>query len=107
MLSPPAVSLPTQASPEIPQLASQLPTWSSTKINDDLTDPDQDRDQGVRSRGENGSAGDVHVCDGDLKEVHRHEAPVERPVRQRKPDMKYSAEEYDLSSIQSRSRRPL
>ena len=35
---------------------------------------------------------------------HRQDGAVGRPVRLKNPNVKYSAEEYDLSSIRTRSR---
>ena len=50
---------------------------STTEVPADLAIPEQDRDQGVRSRGKDDGAGHVHVHDGGLEEVHRPEKPAE------------------------------
>ena len=47
-------------------------------------------------RGEGGPVGD-----------HPQDGAVGRPVRLKNPNVKYSAEEYDLSSIRTRSRRSI
>ena len=105
MLSPPSVPLPTKTGHKTPAPVNQLQPRSTTEIPVDLANSDQDRDQGVNSQGQDGGAGDARVRDGGLSEVCRHEDTAERPVRPR--NMRYSANDYDLSSIQTRSRRTI
>ena len=105
MLSPPSVPLTTKTGHKTPAPVNQLQPRSTTEIPVDLANSDQDRDQGVNIQGQDGGAGDARVRDGGLSEVCRHEDTAERPVRPR--NMRYSANDYDLSSIQTRSRRTI
>ena len=97
-LPPHSVLVSAQTGYKTPAPVSRLPSRSPAEIPVDLEDSDQDRDQDVRSQGLDDGAGDVHVLEEGPGEVHRHEDPAERQVRQRKSNLRYSADAYVFSS---------
>ena len=62
-------AIPIQPRYEISYHRPVSSSWSFSEIHDELAYPEQDRDQGLRSQAQEGFAGDLHVCDGGLKEV--------------------------------------
>ena len=92
---------------ETPDPVISFPSRSTVDVPVNLDDSDQDRDQGVRSQGQDDGAGDVLDREEGPGEVCCHEDPAERPVRQRKPNVRYSAYMYNLRFIWSRSRRTI
>ena len=58
-------------------------------------------------RGQDVEAGHAPVADDRPVVAVRRKEPPDRPVCQRKPNVRYSANEYDLSSIRTRSQRTI
>ena len=56
-------------------------------------------------RDQDSHEGQGHVYGGGPGELRGHDATEGRPARLRKPNVKYLAHKYDLSSIRTRSRR--
>ena len=77
MMPPHPVLPPLQTGYEIPAPVSDLPSRSPTETPVNLADPGQDRDQCVRSQGQEDGAGAVHVREDKPEEVHRHDEPTE------------------------------
>ena len=73
----------------------------------DTADPAQDRGQDVLGHGQEVVDGGDHAHVKGPRDDPKLEAPAARPVRQRKPNVRYQATEFDLNSDRMRSRRTI